>query len=69
MSLRKKPNTLLLNTIIKYDMNKRSQPISKKYFFTPKKTFQLSWGVVGKENTDFVSFVTILPIFAAKRPD
>ena len=57
MSLRKKPNTLLLNTIIKYDMNKRSQPISKKYFFhtpppsgsdkflnffiTPPKTFQL----------------------------
>ena len=55
MSLRKKPNTLLLNTIIKCDMNKRSQPISKKYFFhhprsdkflnffiTPPKTFQLS---------------------------
>ena len=35
MSSRKKPNTLLLNTIIKYDMNKRSQPISKKYFFHP----------------------------------
>ena len=35
MSLRKKPNTLLLNSIIKYDMNKRSQPISKKYFFHP----------------------------------
>ena len=56
MSLRKKPNTLLLNTIIKCDMNKRSQPISKQYFFhtppgsdkilnffiTPPKTFQLS---------------------------
>ena len=35
MSLRKKPNTLLLNMIIKCDMNKRSQPISKKYFFHP----------------------------------
>ena len=35
MSLRKKPNTLLLNTIIKCVMNKRSQPISKKYFFHP----------------------------------
>ena len=34
MSLRKK-NRLLKNTIIKYDMNKRSQPISKKYFFHP----------------------------------
>ena len=55
MSLREKPNTLLLNTIIKCDTNKRSQPISKKYFFTPPgsdkflnffitppKTFQLS---------------------------
>ena len=28
-----------------------------------------SLGVAGKRNTDFVSFVTILPIFAAKRPD
>ena len=36
---------------------------------TSPKTFQLSLGVAGKENTDFVSFVTILPIFAAKRPD
>ena len=29
----------------------------------------MSLGVAGKRNTDFVSFVTILPIFAAKRPD
>ena len=35
MCLGKKPNTLLLNTIIKYDMNERSQPSSKKYFFHP----------------------------------
>ena len=36
MSLRKQPNTLLLNTlIIKCDMNKRSQPISNKYFPPP----------------------------------
>ena len=39
------------------------------FFITPPKTFQLSLRVAGKENTDFVSFVTILPIFAAKRPD
>ena len=26
-------------------------------------------GVAGKRNTDFVTFVTILPLFAAKRPD
>ena len=82
MSLKKKPNTLLLNTIIKYNMNKPSEPLFQKsnfsppgsdkflnFFITPKKTFQLLLGVAGKENTDFVSFVTILPIFAAKRPD
>ena len=39
------------------------------FFITPPKRFQLSLGVAGKEDTDFVSFVTILPIFAAKRPD
>ena len=39
------------------------------FFITPPKTFQLSLGVAGKTNTDFVRFVTILPIFAAKRPD
>ena len=39
------------------------------FFITPPKTFQLSLGVAGKRNIDFVSFVTILPIFAAKRPD
>ena len=63
-------------------MNKRSEPLFQKsnfsppgminfsnFFITPPKTFQLSLGVTGKENTDFVSFVTILPIFAAKRPD
>ena len=82
MSLKKKPNTLLLKTIIKYNMNKRSEPLFQKsnfsppgsdkflnFFITPPKTFQLSLGVVEKENTDLVSFVTILPIFAAKRPD
>ena len=77
----KKPNTLFLNTIIKYNMNKRSEPLFQKsnfspspgsdkflnFFITPPKTFQLSLGVAGKENTDFVSLVTILPIFAAKR--
>ena len=74
------PNTLL-NTMIKYNMNKHSGPLLQKsnfsppgminfsnFFITPK-TFQLSLGVAGKRNTDFVSFVTILPIFAAKRPD
>ena len=62
-------------------MNKRSKPLCQKsnfsppgsdeflnFFITPPKTFQLSLGVAGKENTDVVSFVTILPIFA-KRPD
>ena len=39
------------------------------FFITPPKTFQLSLGVAGKRNTNIVSFVTILPIFAAKRPD
>ena len=39
------------------------------FFITLPKTFQLSLRVAGKRNTDFVSFVTILPVFAAKRPD
>ena len=39
------------------------------FFITPPKTFQFILGVAGQRNTDFVSFVTILPIFAAKRPD
>ena len=39
------------------------------FFITPPKTFQFILQVVGKRNTDFVRFVTILPIFAAKRPD
>ena len=82
MSLKKNPNTLLLNTIIKYNMNKRSEPLFQKsnfsppgsdeflnFFITPPKTFQLPLGVAGKENTDFVSLVTILPIFASERPD
>ena len=81
MSLKRKPNTLL-NTIIKYNTNKRSEPLFQisnfsppgsdkflNFFIAPPKTFQLSLGVAGKENTDFVSFVTILPIFAAERPD
>ena len=66
-------------------MNKRSEPLLQKsnsppppppgminfsnFFITPPKTFQLPLGVAGKENTDFVSFVTIVPILAAKRPD
>ena len=82
MPLKKNRNTLLLNTIIKYNMNKRSESLFQKstfsspgsdkflsFFITPPKTFQFSLGVAGKENTDFVSFVTVLPIFAAKRPD
>ena len=39
------------------------------FFITPPETFQLSLGVAGIRNTDFVRFVTILPIFAAKRPN
>ena len=82
MSLKKKPNTLLLNTIIECNMNKRSELLFQKsnfsppgsdkflnFIITPPKTFQLSLEVAGKENTDFVvSFATISPIFAAKRP-
>ena len=60
-------------------MNKHSGPLFQNvmfhpprddnfsnFFITPPKTFQLSLGVAGIRNTDFV---TILPIFAAKRPD
>ena len=39
------------------------------FFITPPKTFHLSLGGRRERNIDFVSFVTILPIFAAKRPD
>ena len=80
ISLKKKPNLIIKYD--KYNMNKRSEPLFQKsnfsrpgsdkflnFFITPPKTFQLSLGIAGKENTDFVSFVTILPIFAAKRPD
>ena len=35
MSLKKKPNTLLLNTIIKCNMNKRSEPLFQKVIFYP----------------------------------
>ena len=35
MSLKKKPNALLLNTIIKYNMNKRSEQLFKKSTFSP----------------------------------
>ena len=35
MSLKKKPNTLLLNTIIKYNMNKRSEQLFQKSTFSP----------------------------------
>ena len=62
MSFEKYPNTLLLNTIIKYNMNKHSEPLFQKsnfspggminfsnFFITPPKTFQLSLGDAGKE--------------------
>ena len=68
--------------MIKYNTNKRSEPLFPKiifyppgsdkslnFFITPPKTFQLSLGVAGKENTDFVYFVTIFRIFATMRPD
>ena len=68
--------------MIKHNMNKHSGPLLQKsnfsppgminfsnFFISPPKTFQLILGVAGKRNTDFVLFVTILPIFAAKRPD
>ena len=91
MSLKKRPNTLLLNTTIKYNMNKRSESLFQKstfshpgsdkffnFFITPPppppppqniSIILRTLGDARKENSDFVSFVTILPIFAAKRPD
>ena len=64
--------------MIKYNRNKHSGLLFQKsnfsppgminfsnFFITPPKTFQLSLEVAGKRNTDFVSFVRILPIFAA----
>ena len=49
-----------------------SPPGSDKYFellhYTPK-NISIVLRSRGERNTDFASFVTILPIFAAKRPD
>ena len=58
----KYPNSFLLNTIIKYNMNKHLDPLFQKGNFAPPgsntffellhytpKTFQLSFGVAGKE--------------------
>ena len=64
-------------------MNNHSEPLFQKsnfsppgmknfsnIFITPPKTFQFVLrGRRRERNTDFVRFVTILPIFAAKRPD
>ena len=63
-------------------MKKHSELLFKKSYFSPPgsyKFFELlhytpkNISIVlrgrGERNTDFVSFVTILPIFAAKRPD
>ena len=43
MSLKKTPNTLLLNTIIKFNMNKRLDRYFKKKMFIPRddKFFEL----------------------------
>ena len=78
----KYPNISLLNTIIEYNMNKHSEPLFQKSNFSPPgsdKIFEIlhynpkNISIVlrsrGERNTDFVSFVTILPIFATKRPD
>ena len=79
----KYPNTLLINTIIKYNMNKHSELLFQKsnfsppprvinfsnLFITPPKNISTVLRSRGERNTDFVSFVMILPIFAAKRPD
>ena len=75
-------NTLLLNTMIEYNMNKHSELLFQKsnfsppgminfsnIFITPPKRFQFVLRSRGERNTDFVRFITILPIFAAKRPD
>ena len=71
----KYPNTLLLNTIIKYNMNKHLEPLFKKSNFSPPgrdkffelllytpKNLSIFLKSCGERNTDFVSFVTILPI-------
>ena len=63
-------------------MNKHSEPLFQKsnfsppgminfsnIFITPPKTFQFVLRSREERSTDFVRFVTILPIFAAKRPD
>ena len=63
-------------------MNNHSEPLFQKsnfsppgmknfsnIFITPPKTFQFVLRSRGERNTDFVRFVTILPIFAAKRRD
>ena len=63
-------------------MNKHSEPLFQKSNFsppgminfsniliTPPKTFQFVLRSREERNTDFVRFVTILPIFAAKWPD
>ena len=63
-------------------MNKHSEPLFKKSNFSPPgminfsnilitrpKTFQFALRSRGERNTNFVRFVTILPIFAAERPD
>ena len=68
--------------MIEQNMNKHSEPLFQKSnfsppeminfsytFITPPKTFQFVLRGRGDRNTDFVRFVTILPIFAAKRPD
>ena len=75
----RKISDTLLNTMIKGNMNKHSGPLfQKRNFSHPRddKFFELLHYspknislVAGKANTDFVRFVTILPIFAAKRPD
>ena len=80
----KYPNTLLLNTIIKYNMNKHSEPLFQKSNFSPPgsdkffellhytaKNISIVLRIRGERNihADVVSFVTILPIFATKRPD
>ena len=78
----KYPNTLLLNAIIKYNVNKHSEPLFQKIYFSPPgsdeffeffhytpKNISIVLRSRGERNTNFVSFVTILPVFAAKRPD
>ena len=66
-------------------MNKHSEPLFQKSNFSPPpppgrikfsnifitspKTFQFVIRSRAERNTDFVRFVTILPMFAAKRPD